>query len=156
MINRTCKNCGGDFKVKSYILKVKGRGMYCSRKCANSTPLKLRTGANSHNWNGDSIGYYGIHDWIQTTFGSANTCQSELIGLTCKKISKRFEWAKLKEKEYKRDRGNFIQLCKSCHSRYDIKENTYKGKKVSEETKQKLSKIVKEWWKTKKLKETVC
>ena len=33
-----------------------------------------------------------------------------------------FHWAKLKDKEYKRKRENFIQLCASCHINYDFTE----------------------------------
>jgi len=36
-------------------------------------------------------------------------------------ISKRFEWAKIKGKRYAYKIENFMQLCKQCHTKYDIR-----------------------------------
>jgi len=34
-------------------------------------------------------------------------------------MAKRYEWALRKGREYKRDVNDFIQLCTSCHHKYD-------------------------------------
>ncbi len=59
--------------------------------------------------------YSSIHSWIRKNFGSAQKCE----GSNCTGPSKRIEWALLKGKKYERKRENFIQLCKSCHVKYD-------------------------------------
>ena len=120
MLDRKCKNCGNSFKIKPYIAKVKGWGFYCSRKCANSTPLKVRTGKHSHNWK-RKVGYYAVHDWLALNFGKANRC--ELCGKT-----KNVQWAKIKGKSYLRKRENFWQLCSRCHIYYDGTINNLKHK----------------------------
>lgn len=61
--------------------------------------------------------YFRIHNWLAYHHGTANKCENEL----CKYVSpKRYEWALLKGKDHSRDRNNYIQLCPSCHRKYDI------------------------------------
>ena len=73
-------------------------------------------GSIHHNWKGDNINYHGIHAWLKREFGKANKCENK----ACKYGNpKRFEWALIKGKTYKRRISHFIQLCKSCHLKYD-------------------------------------
>lgn len=82
-------------------------------------------GSASPQWNGDSVGYFGIHKWLLKIYGKANHCEN----LSCPKKSKRFEWAKVKGKEYKRRRTHFKQLCSGCHKSYDnIGDNLWKNR----------------------------
>lgn len=64
--------------------------------------------------------YGAVHYWIRRNFKKPSFCQ----GVDCKGISKRLEWALKRGKEYEKKRGSFLCLCKSCHSKYDITENT--------------------------------
>lgn len=65
-------------------------------------------------WKGDAVGYYGIHDWLTSNFGQPKQC--ELCGTD--DPSKRYEWANLSG-EYKRDRADFMRMCKKCHNNFD-------------------------------------
>lgn len=77
---------------------------------------KGRFGSLHNAWKGDDIGYQGIHVWIWGKFGKASKCEN----LRCKnKFPKRFEWANISG-QYRRDRSDFIQLCCSCHRKYDL------------------------------------
>ena len=112
------------------------------------------TGEKSGKWKGNKVGYWGIHDWLQKEFGKANKCENP----NCFKKSRVFNWAKLENKLYERRRENFIMLCRSCHAKYDgfrppkvekLSEEHKKklsiahtGKKLSKETKIKLSKAL--------------
>ena len=59
-----------------------------------------------------------IHDWIRENYGSANKCSNP----DCKyNKPKRYEWALIHGKKYERNVENFIQLCPSCHRKYDYK-----------------------------------
>jgi hypothetical protein len=71
--------------------------------------------------------YLDIHLWLIKNYGKANHCEY------CNKPAKRFEWALLKENSHEYNVKNYIQLCPSCHRKYD----------VTEESKIKR----KEWWK---------
>lgn len=63
--------------------------------------------------------YFRIHAWLTYNHGKAVKCENEF----CKSLNpKRFEWALLKGNDYKKDRNNFIQLCPSCHRKYDFTE----------------------------------
>lgn len=79
---------------------------------------------------GQSLEYFRIHNWLTYHHGKACKCDNEL----CESVKpKRFEWALLKGKDYKKDRNNYIQLCPSCHRRYDYTEE--QRKKQSESAK---------------------
>ena len=87
--------------------------------------------------------YFRIHNWLSYNYGAANKCEA----VSCKsKSPKRFEWALIKGKEYKKDRTHFIMMCPSCHRKYDFTETqrinqslSAKGRTFSQETKLKLS-----------------
>ena len=65
--------------------------------------------------------YFRIHNWLSYHHGKANKCENE----KCESVNpKRFEWALLKGKQYKKDRNNYIMLCPSCHRKYDYTEKT--------------------------------
>ena len=64
--------------------------------------------------------YTGIHTWLKTNYGKAIKCEH------CKNPNlKRYEWANV-SKKYKKDISDWIQLCTSCHRKYD------KGTKILE------------------------
>lgn len=80
-------------------------------------PMKERSkrkmsGTNNYNWKGDEVGYFGIHRWITRKYGRADHCSfdSDHGGL--------FEWANISG-TYKRDIGDWSQLCVKCHREYD-------------------------------------
>ena len=84
------------------------------------------------NWQGDSVGYHGIHGWLKTRYGKANKCEM----INCKRVCKKYEWALKKGRKYMRVRNNFTELCVSCHKKYDMTpelrkkiSNTLKNKK---------------------------
>lgn len=82
-----------------------------------------------------------IHIWLKNTYGKASTCDH------CgNRSAKRYEWALKKGYIYDFQRVNFMQLCVSCHRKYDdSKENrlnrsaAQKGRIQSVETKAKIS-----------------
>lgn len=87
--------------------------------------------------------YANIHMWLRNNYGSADRCENRDCSL---RNSKRYEWALLKGKEYKRDRSHFHMLCPSCHRKYDITEETrakmrksQSAKTIPEEVRKKIS-----------------
>lgn len=86
--------------------------------------------------------YSSVHYWLKKKYGVASRCTNK----KCLKISNNFSWAKKRNCEYDYKRSNFIELCRSCHSRYDLTEETRKklhlanvGKVMSEEDKRRRS-----------------
>jgi predicted DNA-binding protein YlxM (UPF0122 family) len=110
---RECNTCG-----KEYV----GRGKYyCSPKCQPRGKHKvgskaLITGKEHPLWKED-VGYGAVHIWLRNTYGKADSCK-----FCDSKDAKRYEWALIKGREYKRNIENFMQLCKSCHAKYDAKK----------------------------------
>lgn len=87
-------------------------------------------------------GYHAVHKWLEKHYGKANKCESIL----CLGKSKRYHWAKLRDKEYEHKRENFMMFCSSCHRLYDQQAEwiekaaiTKRGIKLSEEHKRKIS-----------------
>ena len=73
------------------------------------------SGKNNYQWK-ENPGYFALHNWLKNYYGKASKCEN----LNCQHQNpKRFEWALLKDKDYERKRENFIQLCCSCHRKYD-------------------------------------
>lgn len=123
--NVNCTFCNKEHYVKLCMLK-KGWGKFCSLRCARNGGKK--TGENHHKWKGNDVGIDGIHQWLKKYYGKANRCES----INCLKLSKIFQWALLKGKEYERKRENFWQLCIKCHLLYDSLSHTkpYKTRQI--------------------------
>lgn len=143
---RNCLRCNKEvWFVESRI--IKGGGKYCSRNCSNkSTALK---GEESFNWK-EKVGYHAVHDWLNLNFGKADKCEN----ISCKNISKKFEWSKLKGELYERKRENFWQLCKSCHTYYDYSDyqrEMLSKRVVSKYTRLKISKSLKNYFNKKNI-----
>lgn len=70
-----------------------------------------------NHWNFDkNPSVKAIHKWINRHFGKADHCENE----NCEGKSNWFEWALLRGCEYARDIKVFKQLCRSCHTKYDM------------------------------------
>lgn len=85
--------------------------------------------------------YQNIHYWLRSKYGLAARC--EHCGI---KNKKRYYWALVKGCKYEKNRTNFIELCASCHKKYDITPESIEkqrlkmiGRKASEETKELMS-----------------
>jgi hypothetical protein len=71
--------------------------------------------------------YSGFHSKLRRINGKANKCENA----DCNKPNaKRFEWALIKGRKYSSDRKDYIQLCSSCHRKYD--ETEERKRKISE------------------------
>jgi hypothetical protein len=78
----------------------------------------FEVGAQHLFWKGDFVGYNALHSWIYRNLGKAQKCE-----LHPEHMAKRYHWANI-SRYYKRDKNDFIQLCPSCHYKYDIKGMT--------------------------------
>ena len=64
--------------------------------------------------------YVRVHYWLKKNYGRASKCDMK----DCLGISKKYEWALKRGKKYEMKRKNFLNLCKSCHSKYDSTDST--------------------------------
>lgn len=77
-------------------------------------------------WKGDEAGYTAIHIWLRNKLGKATKCDNPKC-IYPKPIKyrkpilkpKRYEWASISRNAL-RDVSDYIQLCTSCHRKYDI------------------------------------
>ena len=83
-------------------------------------------GETHYRWKGENAGYSSKHKWIVRKYGRASKCQNKdcIYPRKNKKGTilnspKKITWANLSE-TYKRDISNYIQLCVSCHSKFDL------------------------------------
>lgn len=76
------------------------------------------TQEKSTSWKGDKAGYYAVHIWLKKYYGKAYMCSAS----NCSGKSQNYQWALIKGKKYTHDVDNFMQLCRSCHSKYDYTE----------------------------------
>lgn len=66
-------------------------------------------------FNGNDKEYMAIHHWVYKTLGKARKCEH------CSKEAsgRQMNWAN-KSQEYKKEIGDWLQLCPSCHAKYDL------------------------------------
>lgn len=60
--------------------------------------------------------YRNVHFWLRNKFGNASKCE----GIECNHKSRKFNYALKTGSEYKKIRENFLELCISCHRKYDL------------------------------------
>lgn len=80
--------------------------------------MSYNTHEKHHNWLKNPKKYSTIHGWLIRDYGKATKCENP----KCLGKSKTYDYALIKGKEYKRIRKSFIQLCRSCHCKYDLNE----------------------------------
>jgi hypothetical protein len=146
MVTLQCQKCGNDYQVDNYRASI---SKHCSRSCHNSVAGKIggaiggriggkknkgnkrpdlaaynkthvRRGPEAANWGGDTVCYETIHVWVRRNFGRATKCRH------CGTQEGRIQWAN-KSKQYWRVRKDWIQLCVTCHVRYDKSRRHIKG-----------------------------
>jgi hypothetical protein len=146
MIKIKCKVC----KKEILIFKSRlGRKKYCSKKCQNIEKKKSFIGnkiaLGNTPWNKDkktgivpksafkkghiswlkgtsieNYGYQGIHSYINRKLGQPKYCEH------CKRTDKKcYDWAN-KDHKYSKNLKNWMRLCRSCHLKYDYKNNGFK------------------------------
>lgn len=82
--------------------------------------LGKRKGKLNNKWKGDKVGYHALHDWIKDNYGKPTECENK----NCLHKSVIYQWSNISG-QYKRDRGDWQQLCVSCHKIYDYKPNPF-------------------------------
>ena len=146
---RNCKICKKEIYVKKCHNKV-GKYRYCSRQCSGiakrgiipknikiaqaNSPIKIGNTLASKNigkkhwaWQNDNPSYRAVHAWMIKEYGKANKCENKSCIYPRKdsrgKIMlkpKSYQWAN-KTGKYLRDKNDFMELCASCHKKYDLK-----------------------------------
>lgn len=79
-----------------------------------------KKGAKNPNWKGKDVGYYTLHAWLTTTYGSPPAC--EHCGKEGKKLANgrwNIDWASKDNKTYTRDKDDYFGLCRRCHFKHD-------------------------------------
>lgn len=86
-------------------------------------------GEKSNPWKGDAAGKEAMHQWVKSINGKPQKCEM------CGEVNKKhYDWANLYH-TYKRIIKDYVRLCRSCHRKYDIKNNGYifKRKQIKED-----------------------
>lgn len=133
-----CLQCKIFFWAEPHTIKS-GRKKFCSAKCrrvgiftpeirakmsnAHKGKIRLSQRKEKHyKWKGDEAKYSAMHMLLRKYFGKANQCENrenKIMLFNCRKKSKAYQWAKIKEHKYSRNKEDYYQLCASCHLRYD-------------------------------------
>lgn len=131
---KKCLVCSKEFHATPSDVKI-GKAKYCSQSCYYKSKKgksniklsilykgkhkewldKIRPDMKNENhpmWKGDQVGYVGLHIWIRRRLAKPLGCNH------CGE-SKPLDLAN-KSHEYKRDLDDWLWLCKSCHSKYDM------------------------------------
>jgi hypothetical protein len=83
-------------------------------------------------YNNDRKAYINIHSWLCRNFGRARRCEH------CKKKKHFYQWALKHGCRYEKNINNFLQLCVSCHKKYDqtpgSRKNNSEGQKTADKS----------------------
>ena len=60
--------------------------------------------------------YRDIHQWLRATYGRPQICEQE----QCSGLSKTYDWALKSGMSHKKDKNNYLRLCRKCHGKYDV------------------------------------
>jgi hypothetical protein len=104
-----------------------GQGLISGWKQTKEAKIKigLASKGNNYAWVGDKAAYSSKHDYQINKWGKATKCENENCTY---KSPRRYEWANISGK-YLRQRDDYIQLCPSCHRRWDRGFITINGMK---------------------------
>ena len=80
----------------------------------NAFKIGETSGSNNVNYK-EQIKYGSVHDWVRYNYGTPKEC--EQCGFKSDNTYQ-FNWANI-SKEYKRDREDWLRLCRKCHHEYD-------------------------------------
>lgn len=70
--------------------------------------------ADAHpQWKGENIAYSTLHRWLARVAVKTGACS------VCGRSDRSTDWANLSG-EYRRDAADFVEMCRSCHRRFDI------------------------------------
>lgn len=93
------------------------KGVYYKRSEAGEARRLASMPKGKNHWRfSENPSVVAIHKWINKYYGRATHCEN----VTCEGRGKKFDWALIRGKDYKRLRSVFIQLCRSCHVKYDM------------------------------------
>lgn len=95
--------------------QIKSTHKFCSKKCYWKSLEGLKN-EKAPNWRGNKAGIQAIHNWLEVNFGKFKICE----GKDCRKKSNVYEWCLKTNYKYKKNKNNFLRLCRSCHRRYDF------------------------------------
>lgn len=90
---------------------------YVKDRSFQSKRLSELRGELNPAWKGSSVGYKGLHLWINTNYPKKNMCEH------CNKSAKT-DRANISGK-YLRDISDWLELCRPCHGKYDKKKRPY-------------------------------
>ncbi len=72
------------------------------------------TEENNPAWKGQTVGYRGLHIWVQKILGKPARCSN----CGCIGYGHQMHWAN-KSGEYKREKSDWLRLCVQCHKAFD-------------------------------------
>lgn len=123
-----CKECGAEYTLKyKYGKKYLSKRKFCSVSCMIKNKQHRKTffkdghighikkGEDNYFWKGEKAGYSSKHKWVGKNKQKKHKC--EHCGT---EVAKRYEWANIDHK-YRRKIEDYIELCCSCHYKYDRK-----------------------------------
>jgi hypothetical protein len=77
----------------------------------------------SHKWKADDVGGPGVHAWLRRNYGGAIRCENregKILWFPCSQKSEWYEWAFVNKVGHERRRELYMELCRSCHKKYDL------------------------------------
>src|SRR6476620_6025827 len=85
--------------------------------------------------------YARLHRELAKKYGKACICEGE----NCSGISLKYDWALRKGCNYSENKEDYLQLCKSCHRKYDFTEAQRNHLRIINSGKKLRPEHIKKW-----------
>lgn len=115
---RLCE-CGCGQPVRNRFRKGHARRGVTVTAATRAKLSEGQRGSKGNNWQGDNVGYSGLHKYLRTHYPKTGICDE------CGKHAPRTDYALIKGRTYSRNREDYRELCHACHMRYDLGERTF-------------------------------
>ena len=73
-------------------------------------------------WKGDAVGYKNIHAWVRYHKSKSGICSVCHVDFGTER-GHATHWANL-DHQYRRILDDYVEMCPSCHKKYDLRSNT--------------------------------
>src|ERR1039458_6080848 len=95
----------------TWVSRVSYGGWHFGSCLTRCVPRDQR-GSNNPNWKGGKAEYQGIHAWMRKNYPKTGCCEH------CGSV-KKTTYASKSHTNYTRDRADYLELCYSCHLKFD-------------------------------------
>lgn len=105
--------CGEPAPIAKQTSNARGYVAGRARRFIHGHHRRMTVGSSAPAWKGDAAGYSSLHGWLNVQYTKTGICER------CLRHKKTDYAFRHMGDPYTRDRRDYMELCRSCHAKYD-------------------------------------